>query len=191
MALHPDLRVTKWVVAEESAILAADYTVFLRRESPVFTKGRKTYSDYLDPDTQELVVKVTYTDVYDEVTGGLVGIDRTIDWYLSTGEVGLSKTVAVPLNKAEASHEKRERRVRSIDYLRAAGKGTPIEPYMNAVFSHYESVVRFWYDMGGNGVVDAVNNETDPTILAYLAIETEPNWTVGQGIVYQTDHPWD
>lgn len=191
MALYPNLKITKWVVSEESEIQATDYSVFLLRESPVFTKGRKTYSEYKDPDTLELIVKVTYEDRYEAMTGNLIGIDRVIDWYDSEGLVGLSKSAYSPMNKAEAANEKRARRIRSIDYLKSAGKDTPIEPYMDAIFTHYEDVVRFWYDMGGTGVADAVAAETDPTILAYLAIETEPQWTVAMGITYQTTHPWD
>ncbi len=189
MSLLPNLRITEWTISESETILATDYTVFLRRESPVFTKGRKTYSDFVHPDTGEIIVKVTYSDTFDS-GGYLNGISRVIEWYNQDGTVGLSKTVLQPLNKAEAENEKRERRVRAIDYLKAAGKGTPVEPYMIAVFLHYEQVVRLWYDMGGNGVAEAVQNETDPTILAYLSIETEPDWTVAQGIIYQTDHPW-
>ena len=190
MALYPDLRITKWLVSEEDLIKSEDFTTFLLKDSPVYTKGRKNYSEYLDPDTGDLVAKKTYTDLYDG-TSSLIGINIVIEWFNSDGIVGLSKQFVKPVNFAEAAYIIRNRRYKSIDYLKAAGKGTPVEQYQLAIFSHYEAEIREWYEMGGSVLTDAINNEADATILTYLAIETQPDWTVKDGILYQIDHPWD
>lgn len=201
MALYPTLRISKWICSEEEEIKNRDFTTFLRKQSPVHDKGRKTSADYLDFDTGELVVRKRFNDVYVEhydpadpailIRNQLVGIDITIEWFDDTDTALLSKTFNKPLNMVEAADVIRKRRIDSINYLKAAGKGTPVEDAQQAIFDHYESYIYNWYDMGGDGLYQAVSNETDSAILGYLAIETQPGWTVKDGILYQIDHPWD
>lgn len=193
MALHPTLRITKWIHSEEDEIKRTDFTTFLRKESPVFDKGRKTESHYTDPDTGELVVKKVFADLYDpDVTdrNKLIGVQITLEWYDNTDTVLITKTFDKPLNFVEAATIVHNRRIASIDYLKAAGKGTPVEDYQMAIFEHYEAEIRTWYDMGGEVLSDAILSETDPLISTYLDIETEPGWTVRDGILYQITHTW-
>lgn len=193
MPIHPDLRVVEWLDnTEEENIKRSDFTTFLRKESPVFDKGRKTESEYKDPVTTDLVVKKTYTDTVD-LDGHLNGIDIQIDWYKTDDTVGLTKLTHKPLNFAEAENLLQKRRHQAIAYLVAAGKGTPVEPFMTAIFTHYKEQLQEWYDMGDQSVVgDAIHNETDPNIISYLSIETDPvgnpGWDVRDGIYYQIDY---
>ena len=190
MALNPNLRITKWTTSDEDTVFNTDFSIFLKKSSPVYTKGRKVSSDYLDPSDDSLVVRKTYTDTLD-INGRLSGVSTLIEWFDDLDTVLISKTSVRTYNIAEAESEMRDRRFRAMDYLKAAGKGTPVEPYQDAIFAHYETETRFWYDMGGTGIADAISAETDSTILTYLAIETQTDWTVEQGILYQIDHPWD
>jgi hypothetical protein len=190
MALHPTLRITKWTISSDDVISNTDFSIFLKKSSPVYTKGRKVSSDYLDPADDSLVARKTYTDTLD-VNGRLAGVDTLIEWFDGSDTALLSKTKSKIYNISEVESEIRSRRFRAMDYLKAAGKGTPVEPYQNAIFAHYETETRFWYDMGGTGIADAIAAETDANILTYLAIETSPGWTVQAGILYQIDHPWD
>lgn len=193
MPNHPELRVTKWLEStEEEYVKRVDFTTFLKKESPVYDKGRKTESEYKDVDTDELVVKKTFADTVDG-EGKLDGIDITIEWYKDDNSVGLTKVVHKPLNFAEAENLLHSRRIKAIGYLVAAGKGTPVEPFMNAIFEHYKEEVQTWYDLGDSDVIgDAIHNETDTTIISYLGIVTDPvgapDWDVRDGIYYQIDY---
>lgn len=189
MPLYPTIRVTEFTANTlDATILNTDFTLFTEKLSPVYDKGRKTEAEYRHPDTSALVTKKTFTDIVD-VNGYLIGIDILIEWYDDTDTVLLTKTVNKPLNVAEAENVYSNRRIRAMDYLISAAIGTPVEPYVTAIFQHYEGAIRTWYDLGNTQVLgDLVNNETDTTILGYLDIETEPGWTVRDGIYYQIDY---
>lgn len=193
MPYEVDLRIVAWLNSTETEdIKRTDFTTFLRKESPVYDKGRKTESEYRDSVTNDLVVKKTYTDTVDG-NGGLNGIDIQIDWYKTDDTVGLTKNTHKPLNLAEAENLLQKRRHQAIAYLVSAGKNTPVEPFMTAIFTHYKEQLQEWYDMGDQDVVgDAIHNETDPTIISYLSIVTDPvgapDWDVRDGIYYQIDY---
>jgi len=156
----------------EYDIQAIDFTTIgLKKSSPSYDKGRKTKAYYLSPVDEALTVEKIFSDVVD-VNGKLIGLQVQFNWYNEDSTVGLTKTEIVKeLNRYEAETIKRKRRERIIDYLVAGAEGTPIEPYVNAIFDHYYEQVDKYKQKGTEEFLTAINGETDQTILAYLAIE--------------------
>lgn len=169
---------------DEDYILHRDFTTLgLIKASPKYDKGRKYESSYYNDEAQtDIVVKKSFTDRIEN--SKIVGIDITIDWYNTTDAVALTKQDFKPLNVTEVATLERSRRVRAIDYLRGTAVGTPVEPHILAIFSHYEDLIRLWENTGTSDLLDAVNNETDATILSYFAIDLG-GYTVKDSIVLQ------
>lgn len=177
--LYPNLRVSAWLdYCEEQHVKSADFTTFLKKASPVFAQGRKVSADYLDPDTDALVVRKTFSDVLTD--GTLTGVDILFEWFDSSDQVGLTKTVHKPLDGIEAWAEEQKRRRRAIEQLIAGAKGTTVENDVREIFIHYETEVKRWYELGGNQLGDAIAAESDATILGYLDEIPDPVEFPGQ-----------
>lgn len=177
------------IIPEAQDVTNADFTIIgLRKDSPHYDRGRKLYAEYLCPEDDRLVVRKTFSDVME--SGLVTGIQVHFEWFCEDGTVGVEKTEVVKsFNKYEAATEMRKRRGRSIDYLVAGAAGTPIEPYLDFLFDRYYTEVEKFKSKDNTSLVAAIAGETDPTTLAYLAIEITSDaygvMTVKDMILYQ------
>lgn len=161
-------------------------TLGLIKATPEFDKGRKVSASYYTDEAQtEIVVKKTFVDRLD-VNNHLLGLDITFEWYNTEDAVDLTKLEFKPLSTYESGQLVKKRRDRAIDYLVEGAKGTPAEPLVNALFVHYATEANLFIEIGSQDLENAVNNETDPTILGYLnTIVLPPSGTIKDSILAQ------
>jgi hypothetical protein len=178
-----ELRIHR-VLPIEMDPLIQDFTVIgLRKQSPLYEKGRKTKAFYRDPNNDDLVVEKIFSDVvgnhkilnatggFDEIPG-ITGLQVTFNWYKEDGTIGLTKTEIVKeLTRHEAETMLRQRRERAMDYLLGGAKGTPIEPYMNTIFDHYYDSILKYKENGSSALADNINGEDNPAIIPLLNIQ--------------------
>lgn len=171
--------------------LIHDFSILgFNKESPRYDRGRKQSASYKDAD--DTVVTKTFSDIRDS-NGLLTAVSVLFEWFNEDGTLGLSKTEVVKnYNKYEAETEERKRRERQLDYLIAGAKGTPAEPHINTLFGHYHEQQLRYKESGSSDLDDAIDAETDSTILGILDIslprvdDPNKNITVRQSIKYQT-----
>lgn len=172
--------------------LISDFSILgFKKVGPSYSRGRKNESTYVDETDGKMAVRKTFSDITDN-NGLLTAIQLHFEWFREDGQLGLEKTeVAREFNKIEAETVVRKRRERQLDFLIAGAKGTPIEPYIMAVFNHYHDEQLLYKEAGSSEFEDAVIAETDPTILGILDISVprfdDPNLTikVKDSILYQ------
>ena len=160
---------------EEYLIPGADVENFdfsllttLRKKSPSFIKGRKVSAKYLSEDG-ELVVEKLFSDVIED--GHLTKLKMTINWYNDEDEIKLTKEQIVQeFNKVSAGKMLWKRRVAQMHYLEASAKGTPIESHVAYLFHRYRDEIAEYEFSGSVDFLVAIQNETDPTAVAYLNI---------------------
>lgn len=159
------------VLPESQDALISDFTILgFRKVAPHYDRGRKIKAQYKCVDKDELIVEKIFTDVRDSSTGRLTGIQVLFNWYCEDNTIGASKTETVKLfNKAQAETEERKRRERSIDFLISEARYTENEPYVTMLMLHYETQINHFKSKAADDFNTAMNNETDPTILAILA----------------------
>lgn len=171
-----------------------DFSILgFRKIAPHYDRGVKTKSEYKCADKDELIVRKSFTDIRDPITGRLTDLQVLFEWFAEDGSVQMTKTEIVKsFNKAQAETEERKRRERSIDFLISEARHTPLETIMDALITHYHDQQLLYKEKGSSDFADAINNETDATILAYLAIQvpftSDPeNYTIGikESILYQ------
>ncbi|BAV39311.1 hypothetical protein BPT24_186 [Tenacibaculum phage pT24] len=115
------LRISKILDSTISNIKDFDFTLLseLTKVSPLYDKGRKIKSDYIN--NGEIFVEKIFTDVIND--SKLSGIEMTINWFNTDDSIGLTKTQIVKnFNPAERKTELRKRRTRVIDYLIASAE---------------------------------------------------------------------
>lgn len=165
------LRVFRVLPADQNPLIADFSILGFRKESPSYERGRKTQALYKCVDKEEIIVEKIFNDIRDE-NGRLTAVQVTFNWYDEDDNISLTKTEIVrKYNKYEAETEERKRRERQIDYLVAGAKDTPIESYINTVFSHYYDEQMVYKQKGTDEFSNAILTETDPTILMILGIE--------------------
>lgn len=157
-----------------------DFTIIgLNKQPPVFDKGRKKEASFTsDSIGQDVVVKKTFIDKE-------YGIDVLFEWYKTDGTVGLSKTQEVHMSKEQLGDFFRQRRQRQVSSLIEGAKGTPVESLVGAIFAHYSNEVEEYLQVGDNVLENAIEVETDPTILGYLAVMLSETDSVKDRIIYQ------
>lgn len=169
-----------------------DFTLLseLKKESPRYDKGRKIESNYTHED--DLIVKKTFNDVLD-IDGNLTGLEMRIDWYNENGSIGITKNQIIKnLNIYEVETLLRTRRLRSIDFLVAGAKDTPIESHVNELFKRYKEEVDLYVYNNSDDFKNIVINESESPYKEYLEIIVAPpsdkypsGVTVKDGILYQ------
>jgi len=186
-----DLRVYR-ILPKDLNPKISDFSILgFRKNSPSYDRGRKTEAIYKCVDTEEVIVKKTFSDVRD-INGILTGVQVKFDWYDENNVVSLTKTEVVrEYNKYEAETEERKRRERQLDYLIAGAKDTPVETHVATIFAHYHDVQLKYKESGVSDFNDAIDAETNPSILGILAIvlprvdDPTKTITVKQSIKYQ------
>ncbi len=173
--------------------LISDFTILgFRKVAPHYDRGRKIKSEYKCVDKDELIVEKIFTDIRDSSTGRLIALQVLFNWYAEDNTIQASKTEMVKLfNKAQSETEERKRRERAIDFLISEARYTPNEPYVTALMLHYETQINHFKTKAAADFASALENETDPTILAILSARvpfaSDPTYTVPikESIQYQ------
>lgn len=138
----------------------------------------------------------------------ITDLTRYIEWYDFKGNIGLTKTISENLTAKKLKSINRAIRQNRIDYLESAGEEAAIaansvpEPYasyytqvaagVETLLLHYKNEVDDYINHNFMDFENAVNNETDASIIAILDLvarqpDTEyPNGlTVKQSIIHQ------
>ncbi len=165
-----------------------------------FSRGARTERKYYN-ETGDIVVRDAYTYVMDASNKSIVSVKRHIEWYNSDASVKVSKDITPSMDVKKIKQLNRDVRQGRIDYLESAAEDMrsqsafvpePIKSQlimvadmMDAMFLHYETEVTRYVSRGTTDLEDAVNSETDPTILTTLGITTPIGWTVKESIIYQ------
>lgn len=176
---YSNLRIIKFIDDNEIKHKDFDFTLVLLKDEPLYHKGLKIKQDYLDPETEELIVSKHYSEIIgDRIIFGktspnrILGLEIRIDWYDFYGNVGSTKIQKVKkFNREEEGERKLVRRQRQIAILKALALGTPAEPVVDAIYTYYDEQVRFYINQGTSVFYDALMNETDSTMLYYLNIK--------------------
>lgn len=148
----------------------ADFSILgFRKIAPHYDRGRKIKAEYKCVEKDELIVEKIFTDIRDSFTGRLTGLQVLFNWYCEDNTIGLSKTEIVKLfNKAQSETEERKRRERTIDFLISEARYTANEPFIQMLMTHYETEITHFKNKGDTEFHVAMENETDPTIIAIL-----------------------
>ena len=151
--------------------LTSDFTILgFRKIAPHYDRGRKVKAEYKCVQYDDLVVEKIFRDIRDPQTGRLTDLEVTFNWYCEDGTIGLTKTEIVKeLNKSQAETVERKRRARAIDFLVSEARYTANEAYINILMDHYDSEITKFISKNSSQFNDALNAETDPTILTILS----------------------
>jgi len=151
--------------------LIQDFSIMgLVKKAPHYDRGRKTSAEYIDPETNEIVVRKIFRDLRDD-NDKLIALVIDFQWYCKDGSIGLEKSEVVEnLSKAKAKTIERIRRERSWDFLLSEGEDSPIESLMEELVIHYEDVKNEYLKYGKDDFKNAIENETDEKISNYLSI---------------------
>lgn len=159
-------------------------------QTPYPDRGRKYLTEYLDPKDSSLVVSKTFTDYIEN--GEFRGIDGTFRWYREDGEIGLEVSKSVKrYSPARATEVLRIRRERVFDFLISQARGTSYESYIDTLMDYYEEQIEDYKVKDSTDFANALENETNETILAILAARVpfaaDPSFTVPvkESIQYQ------
>lgn len=184
--LHSPIAEPEFLANVEIGILG------LTKKPWLYERGKKTTRDYLDSD-DNLVCQIRCEYIEDDL-GHITNVNKFIDFYTNEGTVGMTKDVSKEYTSRELKKLNREVRQNQIDHLEAVGEEAPaVAPILNAIFDHYESDVDSYILRNGTGFEDAIRDEANPTITAYLNIVVEPaevreddiDLTIRGGILYQ------
>lgn len=198
----------------ESELLLTNVTFLgLDQGSWVLDRGQRQYRDYTSEDT--LRVRDSYVYTMSSSNKNIEGMSRMIQWYKQDGTVGLTKTIKINTTPESLKKLNREIRQNRMDFLESGAENLrniastlpPVEPYVtqaaqlnqvadsiDLLFTHYAIQIAEYIQRGTTSFEDALSVETNPTILAILAIpvravdEFFPNGlTAKQSIQYQID----
>jgi len=166
-----DLKVHR-VMDKSLDALYSDFTILgFRKISPNYSRGRKSKATYKCIEFDEIVAEKIFEDSFD-VNGNFDGIMSTVNLYDEAGNIGATKTEkCVEFNPIEAETHMRQRRARQMDFLKVGARGTELEPILSAILSRYYEAKEQYVNDGVDTLYDIIEGETDPTFLAYLAIE--------------------
>lgn len=158
-----------------------------------FVKGKKIKTDFYSDNEDNIVVRQSYTDIFDD-NGFLIGINMKIEWFDEMGNPALFKTVQNSLPISSASEEIRGRRKRQINYLQEVGVRMGVKQYIDLLFNFYSTVVvggktvnflNTYIENGSKEFENAVKNESNPQILAILNAKLPDGETVKDSILKQ------
>lgn len=187
-----DLRIFR-ALDKSADPLTSDFSILgFRKKAPHYDRGRKIKAEYWCVNKDEVIVEKIFHDIRDPETGRLTDLQVTFNWYNENNDIALTKTEIVKeLNKAQSETIERQRRERAIDFLISEARYTPNEPYVTMLMLHYETQINHFKTKAADDFSSAMENETDPTILAILAsrvpFASDPTYTVPikESIQYQ------
>ncbi len=141
--------------------------------------GAKTIQKFLfDENTpNDIAATIEYQDVV--VNNSIVKIRKHLKLYAEDGTVYCDK-VEFELVRDEQKL-KISRSHAAYTRLLSDAKGTPAEPLVNGLLNHYSAQVSTWLLGNNQPLIDAINNETDATILYYLSVQMQ-GVTNAQGV---------
>lgn len=182
---EPFLRIYEYKALPNEELLDFDFTLLGLHKFSRFNKGRKYLTEYYDEAEENIVVCKRFEDINISGTTKLDYVNVTIEWMNNDDTVGLEKEFSVTFSEVEKGDYLRKRRQRAIDYIVYFAQGTPLEPYMDILFAHYKDEMEAFVSTGSSAFEDALNNESDPTILAILNTPANPENgdTVKEGIL--------
>jgi len=180
----PRLRIFNFIEEYQNP-RTTDFTIIgLTKEAPAYEKGRKVRAQYHDPKTGDIVVEKIFKDIIR--SGRLSSLDITFNWYDESGEVSVTKTDTVRnYSFDEAETALRHRRAKQMDYLKGFSRGTPLEAYMDVLFSYYEHERLAYVESGSVELQDAIMTEDDSDMLAILNAPVSEGVTVSMAILNQ------
>ena len=178
---YDDLRIMPFMYDKRGTMIENDdYTiVWLIKASPFLAAWwRKAKAEYFDDLAEtNVVVEKIFSDRHEDEDDGqwwTVSVWKWLDiehkWKKNDGTDWITKVEKKPLNKEEKGSMLIKRRQRAIDWLIARAKDTPIEWMVDAIFDHYKAQMETWKATWSSVLYDAMEAETDPTILTYLWI---------------------
>jgi hypothetical protein len=165
LILGTDLRIFRYIDINYDPLVTDFSIVGLKKNSPVYERGRKVSANYIDL-SGNIVVEKIFTDIRDLSNNRLEKLQVTFNWYTENNEIGLTKTEIVKsYNSSQAKTEERQRRGRQIDFLEAIVEGTPIEASVIAIITKYQEQITKYVQHGlSDQLNNAMINETDPSL---------------------------
>lgn len=153
--------------------------ISLKHKGLFIPESKRTYGGakvqqlfLLEEDKEESkAVSIDYEDLIENAS--IVKIKKTVQYYNEDDSIYCSK-VEYELVRNE-DKLKRSRSQAAYDYLRNSAKGTPVEPYINAILEHYAPQISLWLLGSKDVLLNAINNESDATIIAYLNLTIAAN----------------
>lgn len=191
--IDDDLRIFRYINKDFDPLITDFSIIGLKKETPVYERGRKMSATYLDS-SNNIVVEKIFTDIRDISTNRLMSLQVTFNWYNEIGNIGLTKTdIVKSFNSSQAKTMERKRRERQIDFLEAIVEGTPIESSVIAIITKYQKEITKYVQHGLSELLNtAMINETDPTLRyvlfdIYQPILSAPQYRINtiQTIQYQ------
>lgn len=125
--------------------------------------------DYNKP--EDIAVTVEYTDILKD--GLPFKIQKKVTYYNTDDTIYCSKIEEELVKKPYDLINSRSKA--AYNYLFATAKGTLLENVVFGILEHYAKEVGLWLIGDKSALLNAIDNETDTTILAHLAID--PNQT--------------
>ena len=170
----------------------------LKSDDWILDKGRKSYRKYYNH-LGELCAEISFD--YELDGNRVVDYSKKIDYFTMDG-VGLSKSINVKVSVDSILKLNKAIWVNQIDYLRAKGEELRVlsealpEPHktqylqvagaVDSLWSHYKDEIIEYEQIGGDTFPNAVNNESDPSIIGTLSIPVnEKGETVKEVILNQ------
>lgn len=149
----------------------SDFSILgFRKIAPHYDRGRKVKAEYMCATKDEIIVRKTFSDVRDETTGQLTGLQVLFEWFSEDNTIGVTKTEIVKkYNKAQAETEERNRRERAIDFLVSEARYTENSQYIETLVTHYQTEITDFKNRGTLMFKNAILAESDPTILTILS----------------------
>ena len=197
----------------EDELLVTNVTFLGLDQGPwILNRGQRQYRRY--ESEGQLRVKDSYIYTMDSENRRVEGMSRRLEWYESDSTtVGLFKDINISTTPESLKKLNREIRQNRMDFLESGAENLRTiadslpdsEPYttqaaqlnqvansIDLLFSHYAIEIAEYIQRGTSAFENAINNETNATILTILAIPVRepdtyfPNGlTVKQSIIYQ------
>lgn len=179
----------------------------LTQQPWTFKRGAKLQRHYTDENNNTIVCdEFVYT--YSPDLRKIDSYTRGIEWKGEDGVTFLFKDITPVQDKKKLKQLNREIRQGQLDYLEYAAEDlkdlaqtlpeplktqyTTIADSINLLFSHYEVEIEHYIQRGTMEFENAINNETNPSILAILALPArQPDvlypygLTVKQSVIHQ------
>lgn len=140
-----------------------------KRASLYNAKGIKEVTKYYsDKSFEDKVCEIRYSQRFEN--GKLVGRNKDFVFFNQDGEVGLSFIKEEVLEPDAVELVLRSARFRALNKLIDGVKDTPLEQYISIIYNNYSSEIQSYKDGGTRTFFDAIDNETNQSILDVLDI---------------------
>lgn len=172
-----------------------------------YKRGAKTERLYKDAEGN-VKVKIFYTYTFEDSNRKAVPTLRTIEWYDVDDTVKLSKSKNLIYSTKSLKSVQREIRQGRIDHLEGSAEELrtladllpepqksqyiTVADNIDFLFTHYEHAIQEYIKRGTMEFENAINSETDPTLLSIFDIPVYPadsefpnGLTVKESLLYQ------